>query len=85
AIIALLYLAQHRVSVRMTQEIVELQKTKQLISEELMALKTECAKTFLFSNLQESAQKLNLISTKNCPLPQTAQNQDILVANPTHH
>lgn len=66
-----LYLLQHRFSVNATQDIAKLEKTKQLLNEEVITLESECAKIFLYANLEQIAQRLNL----SFPLKSPKQNQ----------
>ncbi|MBS4015353.1 MAG: hypothetical protein KGZ86_02835 [Candidatus Latescibacteria bacterium] len=56
-----LYLFQHRCSFEQTQEITKLTKEVQLLSEEVTRLESQCARMFLFTNLEQTAQKLNLV------------------------
>lgn len=59
------YLFQHRVSIDLTGIIMKQEKEKQLLNEEIIALESNCAKIFLFTNLEKIAQNLNLIYNKN--------------------
>jgi hypothetical protein len=56
----ILYLFQHRYSVSCTQELARLEKQKQLLKEEITGLESKEVNTFLFSNLEDTAQQLNL-------------------------
>jgi hypothetical protein len=56
----ILYLFQHRYSVSCTQELARLEKQKQLLKEEITGLESNRANTYLFSNLEDTAQQLNL-------------------------
>ena len=59
------YLFQHRYSIKCTQEIAQLEKDRQLLKEEITRLETEQARTFLWVNLENSAQQLGLVFPKN--------------------
>jgi hypothetical protein len=63
----ILYLFQHRYSVLTTQQLAKLEKQKQLLKQELILLEGEKTKTFLYSNLEDSAVQLNLLFPKNIP------------------
>lgn len=67
ALFFVLYLMQHRYSVIETQQMEKLQKQKQLLQQELILLEGEKTKTFLYSNLEDSASQLNLSFPKNIP------------------
>ena len=67
AMFFVLYLFQHRYSVLSTQQLAKLEKQKQLLNQEIIALEGEKTKTFLFTNLEDDAQQLNLF------FPKTAQ------------
>lgn len=56
----ILYLFQHRYSVSCTQELARLEKQRQLLKEEITGLECKAVNTFLFSNLEDTAQQLNL-------------------------
>jgi hypothetical protein len=56
-----LYLFQHRCSVESTQKITQLEKEIQLLQEEVINLQSQCARIFLYTNLEQTAQDLNLI------------------------
>ncbi len=65
ALLFILYLFQHRYSVLATQQLAKLEKQKQLLKQELILLEGEKTKTFLYSNLEDSAMQLNLLFPKN--------------------
>jgi hypothetical protein len=58
--IFILYLLQHRYSVSSTQELAKLEKQRQLLKEEIIALESKEASVYLFTNLEDTAQQLNL-------------------------
>ena len=56
----ILYLFQHRYSVSCTQELARLEKQRQLLKEEITGLESKEVNTFLFVNLEDTAQQFNL-------------------------
>ena len=72
----ILYLFQHRYSVSCTQELARLEKQRQLLKEEITGLESNKANIYLFSNLEDTAQQLNLrfpSKTKNSENNQPTQ------------
>ncbi|MCX8015263.1 MAG: hypothetical protein N2748_04515 [candidate division WOR-3 bacterium] len=55
----------HHYSIALTQEVVRLQKELQLLKEEVTRLEIEQNRVFLWTNLENRAQELNLISPPN--------------------
>jgi hypothetical protein len=56
----MLYLFQHRYSVSATQQIAQLEKQRQILKENITALESKQANTFLFINLNDSAREMSM-------------------------
>jgi hypothetical protein len=54
----LLYLFQHRYSVSATQQLAQLEKQRQILKDNITALESKKANTFLLINLEDTAQQM---------------------------